>query len=58
VGGILEECDKMRVVNIMSQTQNWACTQEEAIERIKQSSEDKPFSMAHGDEKFWYEEII
>lgn len=54
--GILEECDKLRVVNILSQTQNWNCTQEEAVERIKQSSEAEPFHI--GDEEFWYEDIL
>lgn len=51
---VVEECDKLRLVNIASQTQNWNCTQEETIERIKKSSEDGPFYI--GLEVFWYEE--
>ena len=50
----IEECDNLRVVKIMSQSQNWNCSEEEAIERIKKSSEKEPFSI--GNEKFWYEE--
>ena len=49
----IEECDKLRVVKIMSQSQNWNCSEEETVERIKKSSEDNPFSMES--EKFWYE---
>jgi hypothetical protein len=52
-GEVAEECDKLRLVKIMTQTQNWACTEEEAVERIKKSSEENPFTI--GDESFWYE---
>lgn len=51
----IEECDKLRVVKIMSQSQNWNCSEEEVIERIKKSSEDNTFSI--GSEKFWYEHV-
>lgn len=49
----IEECDKLRVVKIMAQSQNWNCTEEEAIERIKKSSYEEPFTI--DGEKFWYE---
>lgn len=55
-GEHIEVCDKLRVVKIMSQTQNWNCTEEEAVERIKQTSEEFPFVL--GGEKFWYQAIL
>ena len=50
----IEECDTLRVVKIMSQSQNWNCSEEEAIKRIKKSSEKEPFVLDN--EAFWYEE--